>query len=483
MSSSSLTAAQILASLGIVTVTGEIIIGGVRSISTDVGLAAPIETLMVIDVGAIGAATATVTLTTGMNPLSMGAGAQGSVTQSSDGKTMTLAGTLNQVNADLALLSYVSAFAGSDTVTLSVVDSAGNSKSASFGVSVLPTATDAGAPTVADYVQPTSIGQAVTLSGSNQIYTASDRTDVVNATGTASSVTGGSAGSVLTLVQNGGSYDFTNKAGAATVVAASASGTIQGGAAGSKLVAFLQSQPTSYTGGFGDDELIGGSGSLTVHGGGGGSLTVFGGTGTLDLTGGHDHETVVGGSGAETIEAAASGGAYFGGSGGSQMFANGAGTFLIGAVGGDRLTASAFGGDGMVAGAGNETLDGGGSRWQNVLFGGSGTDTVMLGAGNDTFVGGTGAAIVQMGAGSASMFVGSGAELFTFDAAHTGGTANPGSNMITGFRTGVDYLHLSGGLSVSQYTSGGGMTSVQLTDGTQIHLAGVSGVAEARLFT
>ena len=483
MSSTLLTADQILASLGIITVTGEIIIGGVRSISTDVGLAAPIQTLMVIDVGAIGAATATVTLTTLNNPLTMGTGAQGTVKQSSDGRTMTIAGTLGQVNADLALLSYVSGFAGSDTVTLSVLDSAGTSKSASFSVSVLPTATNAGAPTVADYVQPTSIGQAATLSGANQIYTASDKTDIVNAVGTASSVTGGSAGSALTLVQTGGTYDFTNKAGAATLVAVSAPGTIQGGAAGSTLVAFLQSQPTSYIGGFGNDELIGGSGAMTVHGGGGGNLTVFGGTGTLQLTGGHDHETVVGGSGAETIFAAASGGAYFGGSGGSQMTANGAGTFLIGAVSGDRLTASAFGGDGLVAGAGNETLNGGGSRWQNVLFGGSGTDTVMLGAGNDTFVGGTGSDIIQMGAGSAAMFVGSGSELFTFDAAHTGGSANPGSDIIVGFRTGVDYLHVSGGLSVSQYSSAGGMTSLKLSDGTQIHLAGVSGVTEGKLFT
>ena len=482
MSSPPLSAAEILASLGVITVAGEIIIGGVRAVSTDVGLAAKLQTLMVIDIGATSATTATVTLNTSTNPLTIGSGAQGSVRTSSDGLTMTLSGTLSQVNADLTLLSYVSTFAVDDTVTVSVVDAAGNTKSASFGVSVLPTATNPGGATTAAYVTPTSIGQSATLSGGNQIYTASDKTDIVVAAQTASSVTGGGAGSTVTLVQNGGSYDFTNKAGTATIVANAAPGTIYGGAAGSTLVAFLQAQPTTYFGSFGNDELIGGSGAMTVHGGAGGNLTVFGGTGTLNFTGGHGHETVVGGAGAETIQAAASGGAYFGGSGGSHMYATGAGTFLIGAVDGDVLTASSFGGDGLVAGAGNETLNGGGSRWQNVLFGGSGTDTVLLGAGDDTFVGGAGAAAIQMGAGSASLFTGSGHELFSFDAAHTGG-ATPGSNMITGFRVGVDFLHLSANLSVSQYTSGGGMTSIQLTDGTQVHLAGISNVAEGSLFT
>lgn len=479
MSDTSLTAAEILDGLGVTTLAREIVIGGVRAISTSVGLAVPIETLMVIDTGATSNTTATVTLTSATTPLSFSAAAMlGKV--STSGRSVSFSGTLDQVNADLKLLSYLGRSAGNDTITMIVTDNAGNSRIASFGVSVLPTPTDKGGATVASYVAPTSIGQDATLSGGNQIYTASDHTDTVMATGTASSVTGGGAGSTLTLVQRGGSYQFDNGGGTALVVAVSAAGTIGGGALGSRLTAFLQDRSTTYTGGYGNDEIIGGSGSMTINGGAGGSLTVFGGTGTLVFKGGHGSEIVVGGAGAETIHAAASGGAYFGGTGGSQMFATGAGSFLIGSVNGDVMTASALGGDGLVAGAGNETLNGGGSRWQNVLFGGSGNDMVMLGAGQDTYVGGTGTATVQFGSGSAALFSGNGAELFSLDAAHTGG-ATPGTDMISGFQVGVDHLRLSGGLSVSSYASTGGMTSLNLTDGTQIHLAGVSGASQASL--
>ncbi len=478
MSGTSPSVADILGNLGITGFAGEIVLGGVRPLSTSVGVAVPLQNLMVIDTGAISATTATATLHTTSTALTIGSGLQGSVSTSDGGKTIIFAGTLDQINADLTRLSYLSEAAGNDTVTLSVTDDAGNTKSASFAVSVLPTTNNAGAPTTGGYVQPTSSGQNATLSGGNQIYTADNKTDIVVASNVSSSVTGGASGSTLTLVQQGGSYDFTNKAGSTMVVADSAPGTIEGGTAGSRLVAFLQDQPTTYVGGYGNDELIGGSGKMTVMGGQGGSLTVFGGAGALTFQGGaHDAETVVGGTGAETIHAAATGGDYFGGSGGSQMFATGAGSFLIGDVGGDVLTASAFGGDGMVAGAGNETLNGAGSSWENVLFGGSGSDTVMLGHGADSFIGGSGAATVQIGSGNAALFVGSGAELFSFQAGHTGG-----SDVISGFRVGTDHLRLSGGLAVAGSSSGGGMTSIRLTDGTQIHLAGVSGAPQASLF-
>ncbi len=483
--STSPTVAQILAGLGVTSFAGEIVIGGVRALSTSVGVAVALQTLMVIDTGATSQTTAQVTLTSQANPLIIGTGVEGSVATSSGGRSVTFSGTLDQVNADLKLLSYLGRSAGNDTITMSVTDIAGNSKSTSFGVSVLGTSTEQGGATTGSYVTPTSVGQNATLSGGNQIYTASGNADSVTASGTASTVTGGTTGSTLMLVQDGGSYQYDNEGGTATIVANSAPGTIHGGAAGSRLVAFLHDQATTYIGGSGDDEIVGGSGNMSLTGGQGGSLTVFGGAGTLSLQGGHDAETVVGGAGAETIHAAASGGAYFGGSGGSQMFATGAGSFLIGDVGGDVLTASASGGDGLVAGAGNETLNGGGSRWENVLFGGSGNDMVMLGAGNDTYVGGSGTATIQMGSGSADLFAGAGAESFSFDASHTNaalGSGAPGNDWISGFRVGIDHLQLSGGLSVASAASSGGVTSLLLTDGTQIHLAAVSGVAQASLF-
>ena len=482
-SDTSPTAAEIIASLGLTSLPGQIVVPPPSPVSTTTGLAAPIKNLMVIDTGATGDTEATATLTTQDSPLMIAAYVQGSQTTSNGGKTVTFRGTVDQINADLKLLSYVSASAGNDTVTLTFSDNGGNSKTTSFAVSVLPAPGGTAAPTSAQYVQPTAAGQNATLSGGNQIYVADNRSDTVTASSTATSVTGGGAGSNLTLVQDGGSYSYSNKTGSALVVAIGASGTINGGAAGSTLIAFLPNQPTTYIGGQGNDELIGGSGDMTVNGGSGGNLTVFGGTGRLDFVGGHnDHETVVGGAGAQTIHAAAAGGAYFGGTGGSQMFATGGGSFLIGAVSGDVLTASAFGGDGLVAGAGNETLNGGGSRYENVLFGGSGADLVMLGQGADTYVGGSGAATIQMGSGSAALFAGAGAMLMEFDASRTASASGPANDVVVGFRSGTDHLRLSGGLAVASDQSIAGGTLLRLTDGTQVQLAGVSATSQPSLF-
>ena len=482
-SSTSPTVAQIIAGLGLTTLTGEIVIDGPSALSTTVNVAAPLANLLVLDTGATGATMATATLTTQMSPLVVAAGVQGSETTSNGGKTVTFSGTVDQIGADLKLLSYVSVAAGNDNINLTFTDSGGNTKDASFAVSVLPSPNDPGTPTSAPYVQTTAQGQNATLSGNNQIYVADDKIDAVFATGTTTSVAGGGTGSVLTFVQNGGSYDYSNMAGAATVVANDAPGTITGGAAGSSLVAFLPDQPTVYIGGMGNDELIGGKGNMTVNGGDGGSLTVFGGTGLLDFVGGHnDHETVVGGIGAETIHAAASGGDYFGGSGGSQMFATGPGSFLIGDVSGDVLTASAYGGDGLVAGAGNETLNGAGSLYENVLFGGTGADTVMLGHGADTFVGGAGTVTIAMGSGSAAIFAGTGAMLLQFDASTMASTSRAALDYVGGFKVGLDHLRLSGGIGVASATAAGGSTALALTDGTHIVLAGVTAVPQAGLF-
>ncbi|WP_428375349.1 hypothetical protein [Lichenicoccus sp.] len=454
-----------------------IILAGLRPVNISVGLPQVFDTVFVIDVAEPGSSPATATLTTTANALIIPAGTVGSISQA--GYTTTIHGTAAEITADIDRIAYSSNFAVSDSVTLTFTDAADHSASAGFAVDVTATNTAPGTATVAPYVRATAVGQVATLTGSNQIYTASAGTDTVTAMQSGSTINGGGAGSVLTLFADGTSFGFTNHGGHALVVQNAGSGTIGGGAAGSSLVAFLDGGPVLYKGDAGQDMLIGGAGASTVDGGQAGALTVFGGSGTMVLNGGHDAETVVGGSGAETIQAAASGGAYFGGSGGSQMTATGAGTFLIGAVGGDVLTSSALGGDGLVAGAGNETLNGGGSQYQNLLFAGAGRDQIMLGRGADTLVGGSGTAMVAMGAGSAAIYVGSGQETFAF----TNGVSAQAYDLISGFKVGTDHLQLSAGLGVVGYASSGSTTAIALNDGTHVTLLGVAGATEATLFT
>nr|WP_321985138.1 hypothetical protein [uncultured Lichenicoccus sp.] len=456
-----------------------IILAGIRPVATSVGLSQQFAPVFVIDVAETNSeAPATATLTTAANPLNTSAaGMVGTIGQSGDATTIT--GTLAQIATDFAKITYSSSFAVSDSVRLTVTDAQENSASASFAVSVTATNTAPGTATVAPYVQATATGQVAMLTGSNLIYTASSGTDTVTAAQSGSTVNGGGAGSVLTLFADGTSFGFTNHGGHALVVQNAGSGSIGGGAAGSSLVAFLDGGPMLYKGFAGKDMLIGGAGASTIDGGQGGTLTVFGGSGTMVLTGGRDAETVVGGSGAETIQAAASGGAYFGGSGGSQMTATGAGTFLIGAVAGDVLNASALGGDGLVAGAGNETLNGGGSQYQNLFFAGTGNDRIILGHGDDTLVGGSGTATVNMGAGSSAIYAGAGQELLAF----TNGVSALAHDLISGFKVGTDHMQLSAGLGVTDYVPSGSTTTLAFNDGTHVTLLGVAGAREAALFT
>jgi hypothetical protein len=72
--------------------------------------------------------------------------------------------------------------------------------------------------------------------------------------------------------------------------------------------------------------------------------------------------------------------------------------------------------------------------------------------------------------------------LLRFDASNTSGASGPGSDIVGGFRVGIDHLSLSGGLSVAGYNPGGGTTFLTLSNGTQLQLAGVSGAAQASLF-
>ena len=241
------------------------------------------------------------------------------------------------------------------------------------------------------------------------------------------------------------------------------------GAAGSTTTVFAETASVSYVGGTGTDEIIGGSGSMSIQGGTGGSLLVFGGTGTMNFVGGGESDTVVGGVGGETIAAGA--GAVFAGTGGSTLSALGAQTYLVGNMTGDQVTASKAGGDLLVAGTGNETLNGGASGYANLMFGGTGgTDAVTLGHGNDTYVGGTSGTVLQMGAGNANVFLGAGAAS-TLDLVN-GSTG--GSDFVTNYRVGTDHIKASGYSANPTVSAAAGGTVLTFSDKTSITLGGVS---------
>ena len=104
--------------------------------------------------------TLTVTVTDKLGLLSPPGAAGGTITGAGTAK-LTLAGTLAQVDADLAALSYYAAKVGSDTITVAAKDSAGGvAVSKTIAVTVSATGAAAIGPT-----QPDQFAQALAAFG------------------------------------------------------------------------------------------------------------------------------------------------------------------------------------------------------------------------------------------------------------------------------------------------------------------------------
>ena len=242
---------------------------------------------------------------------------------------------------------------------------------------------------------------------------------------------------------------------------------------------------------------LNGNDTLYGNGSGGGSETVFGGSGpalvfplssNLYFIGGTGPSTVIGGTGSATVFAGTGGSTIGGGSAGFNKLVNaqGGSATLFGAAQGDLLYATGRGFTIMVAGSGNETLDGSTSTANNVFYGSNGP-TASTAA---SITGGSGADTIYAGTNSV-IRGGAGADQIIFQAGRTSGTVqvlgfNPaekasfqgyaGSNFTTGIvGSGVG---TAAGASVGQTVQVGGVNSTQIAlgNGTTIQFVGVTGL-------
>lgn len=217
----------------------------------------------------------------------------------------------------------------------------------------------------------------------------------------------------------------------------------------------------------GSDTIIAGAGNNSIVAGNGTSALVFGSSGQLVFVGGvGSSATVVGGSGNETL---------FGGSLGQGTFFVGSGSFLL-----DAGSSS----DTVIAGAGSSSVvalaESGGSL---TLFSPVAHNTLLAGAGNETLnaAGGTAGNDLFAGSGSASMVGGAGPDVFAFVKSLTAGGG--GSDTIAGWTNNdsLAVLGYGGGGIVSQ-TSVNGSALITLNDGTKITVEGVSNVPVSHIF-
>ena len=137
-------------------------------------------------------------------------GGGGTVTPSNGGKTLTVAGTLAQVNADLTTLTLVESATSSDTISVSASDSTGGAagpKTISVGVNGAPTVTAPATATVSQGVATavTGIGVAETGTTTGESFSValSDTTGVLSATtgavGGGGTITSSNGGKTLTI--------------------------------------------------------------------------------------------------------------------------------------------------------------------------------------------------------------------------------------------------------------------------------------------
>ena len=196
----------------------------------------------------------------------------------------------------------------------------------------------------------------------------------------------------------------------------------------------------------GKDTIVLGSGSNTVVLSGS-SSTVYGGSGTALLVDVGSNNVFVGASGSTILFDGSSGSYYLSGNstviGGTSdtitasgnttvfgglntsVFENGTGTLafiaqsdttatiggggayaaVFGASGSDITYLTASGVNNLMAGVGNETLDGSFSTGNIAIFGNSGDDSLIGGSGADTLVAGSGNSTLTGGVGSSNMFM------------------------------------------------------------------------------
>ncbi len=115
----------------------------------------------------------------------------------------------------------------------------------------------------------------------------------------------------------------------------------------------------------------------------------------------------------------------------------------------------------------------------NILFAGSGADTLIGGANNDYLFAGSGADTLSAGAGTNYMQAGSGAATFLLDARQAA------SDTIADFKVGTDHLHVLGatgsplapadisGLLAGATSNGAGGSVLHLAAGHNVTLAGI----------
>lgn len=308
-----------------------------------------------------------------------------------------------------------------------------------------------------------------------------DGVNVAVGTGLRNANADGSTGSVtLTGLTKGGSeltggdlLSTLTGYGSDTLYAGLGTTSITTGAGGSLVtLSSLAASTVAITSG-GGDTIYAGLATVGITDAGARGDTIYGQAAKLSFINGNGASILYGGSGTVIVQARAGGGIYYAGTGGNSQLTAGAGIVTFyGAASGDVLTAAGSAADRLIAGTGNETLSGGAATGSIVLQAGSGADTLIAGKGKTTFI---------VGTGNSSITDGGTGDVIQIQSGQAGGL-----DTVTGFRLGIDDLHLVnfGALAMSaaingQKSDGHRGTLMTFADNTRIDLPGIAQVTSS----
>ena len=306
----------------------------------------------------------------------------------------------------------------------------------------------------------------------------SDGNDTIFSGSGATSIQAGTGSNFVSL---GSGSDTVTSTGIDKIFAGSGSDTVNLTASASTVYGssgFLTVNDTgtgnSISGGTGMASIIGGTdGSYTLSG----TSTVFGGTGdTISASG---NTTVFAGAGNLLVNDTGSSSLFFVGSTGSATVNAGSASALVFGVNGTNLTYS--GGGIVVAGVGNETLNGSGSTQG---FEGFVSNIDSNKATGVSIAGGSGADTLVAGLGTQTLSGGAGANLFVLAKNGTSDTANPSGANITISDFGSSTSNLVGlfGYGAGEVATALG-TAANVAGGVQITLGDGSKVTFTGLTT
>ncbi|UPJ94240.1 VCBS domain-containing protein [Bradyrhizobium sp. 172] len=460
---------------------------GTQEVLHDANLS--ITGMSISDVDAGGAVNITTNLSVLHGTLTI-ASAGGALVSGSGTGSVTLTGTVAQINTTLAAANNVvykgvANFVGSDTLTVLTNDhgntGTGGNLTDTDAVTINVESNNPGTLTTSPtdvifYASGTNTlnGTNATLNGTDSI-TGGTGTDTLILTGGSPLATFGAGNIVLTnfevfKIVDSNSGNHTNNITFLSGFQNNGTLTVDGSGIGGNGKLNLQASTVTsgafvVIGGDNDDIINTGSGDDTITGGpGNDTLTGGGGNDTFNVNSGTDTVTDLSGSDVLVVSAGATTNATV-----SAAFTATSSTSNAGTA---NLSSNGFAVDLSAAtGANGFTVTNTGAA--AAITGSAQNDTLIGGSGNDTLVGGSGADSITGGAGADTMTGGGGIDTFIINSTQSlgivGGSGDVGTisgyDVITDFATASDILNLQGTPAAASNTTGVNGTDSALTIG------------------